>query len=250
MILRTTLGLLLLCLAGCAAGLDRNLVRYQLENSSLQITDETTETIEEVKALRPQLMFPCKLAVYLHPPGYSEWQWTSGDKRIFDAWGKELKRQGVVREAFFLPNMLLGEKKDLHALRLAAAKCGADALLVVQGAVATDDYMNPAAAANLTVVGGFVVPGSHCDALFVAQALLIDVNNGFIYATAEGEGKGSVIRPSFIIEQSGAINNAKKRALHDLGPRVATQMQKLKGSIHVPLGFRDYNPTIGKVSTK
>ncbi|MGF1582199.1 MAG: hypothetical protein ACFCD0_22980 [Gemmataceae bacterium] len=242
--LRIMLGSLVFSLAGCVANFDHAKARYQLENSSLQIADENNESIESIRALRPQLTFPCKLAVYLHPSEYNQWEWTSEDKKILEAWGMELQRKNVVQNAFLLPGMLLGEKKDLRSLRVAAAKCGADALLVVQGGTATDDYMNPAAALNLTVVGGFVIPASHCDALFIAQSLLVDVNNGFVYASAEGEGKGSVIRPTFIIESSAAINQAKTQALQNLGPQIAKHMVDLKTRAHTPLTFPRYHPEI------
>ena len=95
-----------------------------------------------------------------------------------------------------------GEAKEL---RLAAAKCGADVLFVIHGAAQTDSYKNAAAVFNLTVVGGYIVPGSHRDSLFMMEGCLLDVDNGYIYTGVQTEGVGKIIRPTFVIEDKDAV---------------------------------------------
>jgi hypothetical protein len=54
--------------------------------------------------------------------------------------------------------------EDLRAARLAAARHGGDAVLVVTGASAPDHYSNWAALLYVTIVGVWVVPGSRVEA--------------------------------------------------------------------------------------
>ncbi len=62
-------------LAGCL-GMDRNLVRERLNDGSFQTSDSA---IAEVRGLKPQLQFPCRIAVYMKP-GEHDWRWTAEDK--------------------------------------------------------------------------------------------------------------------------------------------------------------------------
>src|SRR5262249_49138854 len=155
------------------------------------------EDILRVKSLKPQLTFPCKIAVYLLPGERGSWRWTPQDKELMASWATALKKEGIASDVFMMSE-LFAPSSGLKELRVAAARHGADALFVIQGASQVDNYLNLASVLDLTVVGGFLVPGSHCDALFVMQGGLVDVGNGFIYASVESEGQGKIVRPTFI----------------------------------------------------
>ena len=227
-----------LCLAGCvttSSGFDRGVL-----HDSLRTKGETQVTDEEVKKameLRPQLKFPCKVAIYLYDGDNKDWayQWRWGpkDKELILSWMNTLKNDGIVADAFFMSGMFTSGN-SLKELRLAAAQHGADALLLVKGAYQTDSYLNPAAVLNLTIVGGFLAPASHRDTLFVMQGGLIDVANGYLYATAEAEGEAAIIGPTFIIEEKDAVEQAKKKAIDNLGPELVRRLQHLGGTIVVP----------------
>jgi hypothetical protein len=217
--------LLLLPIVGCVAGFDRSILASRLAENSLQVTDKS---IEEVMALQPQLHFPCNIAVYLHPSeGCEAGRWTARDKLILESWGKTLQQEGIAANLFPISDMFV-DKKDIGSLRLAAARYGADVLLIIKGASQTNSYLNPAAVFNLTIVGGFIVPASHRDSLYVIQGALVDVNNGYVYASAESEGQGSIIRPTFIIDDAVAVDRAKKQALENFGPEFLRRLRHLQ----------------------
>ena len=90
---------------------------------------------------------------------------------------------------------------------------------------------NPAALLNLTVLGGFLVPGSQCDALFVMQGGLVDVNNGCLYASVESEGSARIYRPTFVIEKEGAIAKAKSEAVKNFGTGVVSRIRSVRDSM-------------------
>jgi len=217
--------LLPLCLIplGCAHGFDRDALRERLNDGTLQINDKA---IAEARELRPQLKLPCRVALYLTPPRDRDWRWTPEDKAQLEALATALKKEGVASDVLPLPEMLAG-KGELKDLRLAAAQCGADVLFVVHGAAQTDSYKNFASVLNVTVVGGYVVPGSHRDTLFMLEGVLIDVDNGYVYGGVQAEGVGKIVRPTFVIEDRDAVALAKKAAVAQFATETLTRMKRL-----------------------
>ena len=210
---------------GCAQGLDRNALQERLNDGSLQSPDTA---IADVRGLKPQLQFPCRIAIYLKP-GQHDWRWTPEDKAEMQQWAAELKREGIVSDVFPLPELLISKdaKMDVKALRLAAAKCGADALFVIHAAAQTDSYKNFATVFDLTILGGYVIPASHRDSLFMLEGVLLDVDNGYIYTAVQAEGEGKIMRPTFVIEDKDAVVKAKAKALSQFSDEVLTHMRTL-----------------------
>src|SRR5262249_23661214 len=145
-------------------------------------------------------------------------------------------KEGIVTDMFVMSEMFTrggsGDAKSptLMDLRVAAAKHGAQALLVIQGDCEVDSYKNPAALLNLTIVGGYIVPASHRAALVELQGALVDVGNGFLYAAIETAGEGRVIRPTFIVEDKPAIEKAKQQALTNFGPELLKRMRAVRAN--------------------
>jgi len=141
-----------------------------------------------------------------------------------DAWGETLKREGIASDVFLMSE-LFATGTSIKEMRVNAAKHGANALLVLQGGCEVESHLNFAAVLNLTVVGGFIVPASHRDALFVLQGGLIDVGNEFLYASIEAEGEGHIIRPTFVIEDTQAKDKAKQKAFENFGPELLKRLR-------------------------
>jgi hypothetical protein len=114
-------------------------------------------------------------------------------------------------------------------IRQAAAACGADAVLIISSVVDLDSYVNPLAVLYLTIVCAWLVPGSHVDALYLLEGVLMDVNNEYIYLSAESDGKGSTMAPAGLIDSKNAIQKAKKIAIQGLADEFAKRMRNLKG---------------------
>jgi rhombotail lipoprotein len=208
-------------LGGCAQGFDRDALRERLNDGTLQSPDAA---IVEARTLKPQLRFPCRIAVHLKPSNDRNWRWTPEDKAAMEQWATALKAEGIATDVFPLPELLAG-KGEAKELRLAAAQCGADVLFVIHGAAQTDSYKNFAAVLNLTVVGGYVIPASHKDSLFMMEGVLLDVDNGYIYTGVQAEGVGKIVRPTFVIEEKDAIAQAKTKAVAQFGEEVLKRMR-------------------------
>jgi rhombotail lipoprotein len=225
--MKAILPLLAAFTVGCANGFHRDALQERLHDGSLQSTDKD---IAAARALRPQLKFPCRVACYLNPESKGgNWHWTQDDRAALETVGAELKTKGIASEVLLLPDML-SEKGSLDKLRLAAAKCGADVLLVVNGAAECDKYKNPAAVFDLTVVGGYLVPSRHVDALFLMEGCLFDVDNGYVYGAVQAEGVGKIVRPTFRTEEKDAIAKAKTQAIGRLNDELLKTMTAIAKS--------------------
>jgi rhombotail lipoprotein len=218
--------------AGCCqtTSFDRSAMMSRLQTESASVTVSDDEIVQ-VQAIKPQLQFPCRVAVYLSPAV----QWSIKDKERIKAWGDSLKKEGIVSDYFlmsslFSPNAASLASKAQKEVRLAAARHGADAVLILHGIHQTESYENPAALLNLTLVGGYIIPASHRDVLFMLQGAVVDVGNGFLYASVESEGTGKIMRPSFIIEEKDALDAARKEAIEGFGPDFLRRMQSLNHS--------------------
>ncbi len=218
---------LLLSLSGCmlTSGFNRDLLESRLREGAGQITDKD---VQEIQTLKPQLRFPCRIAVALKGER-CDGRWTAKDREVMESWAGALRQEGIATDVVFMSALFIGGE-TLKELRASAARYGADALLVIRGAAVTDSRMNPLALFNLTVVGGFVVPGSRRDALFLIEGGLVDVNNGFLYAAMEADGAGITLAPSFVIEEKDAIDKAKQAALKAFGPELLQRLRNLRAS--------------------
>lgn len=227
---------LLVSIVGCARGFDRGALREQLTyEGPVQISDSE---IQRALELKPQLKFPFRLAVYLQRDeterrDYGEsflysrkWRWEGEDKDNLLSVAEKLRSEGVVSDMFIIPPSRVTQH-ELASIRLAAAEHGADAVLVVNGITDVDRYNNFASFLYLTVVGMWLVPGTHVDSLFVLDGAMWDVKNQYLYLSVESEGIGSKTGPQMILKDRDSVVEAKKRALESFGLELKKRLQAI-----------------------
>lgn len=232
-------------IAGLLTGCSRMDVRPELDESlgGVPATEySNAQTVEEIRKLRPQATFPLKIAVM--PPG--RWSGLSQPEReIIESWGDRLREIGFADTLQIVPKSLTpdcGYKSDsgcyLTRSREAAARLGADAVLFLNDSTVTDTYLNPLSIFNLTIVGMWVAPGHHRDAYVIYEASLFDINNGYLYAIADGYGEHKSVRPYMYAEHSAAQKEARIKALNDVGATLIalaqSQMRKLDAPDNTP----------------
>lgn len=232
------IALALTVLTGCTTskGFDRGALR----DSTGPVT--TDQMIQDVLALKPQLPAPFKLGVYLnsHSWSYNKRFWTDEEQNQLLAFGSQLKAAGIISDIYLISEDTVPgsnrwtfdswANRELKDLRLAAARYGADAVLLITDVSAVDRYNNPAALLYWTIVGAYVAPGTHSDALVMLRSSLWDVRNGYLYATQDAEGMAKKIGPAFLLKDTASIDEAKKVAIADFGAKLTERLMRLNAA--------------------
>jgi rhombotail lipoprotein len=181
--------------------------------------------IARVLSLRPQLAAPLRLTVYFR----SGVPWTGADKDAVITKLNSFVEKQAISQVIPIADSIVGSE-DLKAVRLAAARYGADAVLVVNGAGQIDRYNNIGSVLYWTVVGIFVVPGTNADALFLASATLWDVRNETLYASAEADGTDHATGTPFTVDDKRVMSAARLNATRALGQELESRLRRLTGT--------------------
>lgn len=227
-----------LVLASCAAshGFDRGALSREARSSTPLATDED---IAKALGARAQLGVPFSVAVYFRPVRAEDrwrvghenrWVWSSDDKQAVLARIDSLVPSGSISKVIPIADEVAAGD-DLKSIRHAAARYGADAVIVVRGAGQVDRYNNVGSALYWTIVGLFLVPGTSADALFVASATMWDVRNEYLYASAEVEGREQVIGTPFTVDDGRTLAAPRSTGMIALGEEVERRLRTLAGTI-------------------
>ena len=202
-------------IAGCSSygGFSRGLA---IDTSELEAM-ETSEQIEEITGIKSQLNFPFKLGVYII--GGEE---GSGEKMLSDAMlGKEnefqgflseLRSENIISEIITIPTSLVKTKDSLNEIRVAAARLGADAVLVINSLDNVDRYSNWASIFYVTIIGFWIIPGTNVDAVSIVQGIMFDVHNGYLYLSLESKGREERIGPEVLLRSKEVLSRARNEA--------------------------------------
>jgi rhombotail lipoprotein len=226
---------------GCATGFNRGEMETALEKGQ-PIFVSSQLSVEEIERLRPQISLPIRVAVAPPTVTYHGWYgredfetWSPDEVAEIQAWEAPLREAGVVKDLIIIPALLREECRwnndpscALRANRAAAARIQADALLVISFATGVDEYANIASVLNLTIVGMWIVPGHHRDALTIAEGAILDNRNEYLYAFARGEGKDGIVRPLVYADNSKVIVSSRLNALHAFGQDLIANASQLK----------------------
>ena len=216
--------------AGCSTGFSRMDMEKELQAEQRIVFDD--EDILKIEQLKPQIQFPIRLAVV--PPGRVSpryWQEGSakGEHEELMALGDQLKKEGIVSSFTVIPQILLqGPENSIKAIRLAAARMGADAVLILRSVTDVDSYVNPLSVLNVTIVGLWLAPGHHTEALTMVEGMVIDNRNQFLYFAGSAEGLGSTCGPALVIQNRDAVGESRRNALRSFGEVLVKEARQAK----------------------
>jgi rhombotail lipoprotein len=209
---------------GCAASFNREALQARLRAEDPIFVDEDVRRIEQLK---PQLRLPFRLAV---PPPLPFGDWSEAERREIESWAAPLQKAGVISDLILIPAMLIDRRQAgkplAKRIHTAAARFQADAVLLMAMATDVDTYANPLSLLYLTLVGMWVVPGTHHEALTMIEGVLVDNRNGYIYAAAHAEGTGTVCGPLTSVESAGAVRESYLAALQEFGKSFVAQTSR------------------------
>ena len=223
---------LLMLLSGCAAasqGFDRDAMRAVIQSRAEAVRTEIAGSA--LAAAQPPTL-PFRLALYFVPQSFPAHrslrpaEWVSSDKERLIGWLTRLRQEEILIEIVLLVDPTIRDA-DTRAIRLAAGRYGADAVMVIHGVGGVDRYDNGYAALYPTLIGAYFTPGTHCDALFLVSGTLHNVRSDW-RKTETVEGQAKVVGPTMAVQDAQVMAQAKQAALDELGQRTAAVLRRLK----------------------
>ncbi|MDH4230333.1 MAG: hypothetical protein OEW11_11435 [Nitrospirota bacterium] len=137
-----------------------------------------------------------------------------------------LLRAGLVSEVVELPGHVPASA-TLADLRATAREQGVDAVLVLDAAGDTVRNTNKWAWTYLTIVGGWLVPGSRADCLAVVRGTLWGLDGGAPYTTVTAEGEAFQLAPAFLLDSDKVMREARGMALDQFFQELGKAMRRV-----------------------
>ena len=169
--------------------------QYDATYSSQEKTTDINKLVREAASIEPTLQFPAKIGIARIENGYL----TAIPEKEIEHWEESKKNIGY-RFGDFVPVSPLitematssvnwdSENKVLDVvskIRLGAARQHMDAVLIYEVYSREQSDSNLLAVADLTIIGAYLLPSKAVETQGYANALLIDVIQGYPYGTAE-----------------------------------------------------------------
>jgi hypothetical protein len=232
------LALTILLLAGCesnvqtSSGADYRAAQPGFTPSASSAIDEA---VAQASQIEPLLRFPARIGLARIQFGGL----APVPPREADAWIAFAKLHGDY--GTFVPiSPLIADMAGSRAgtlgnsvvnrIRLAAATQHVDAVLIYSVGGQTTNATSPLSLLDLTIVGAFLVPSRSIHGQATATALLMDVRNGYPYATVTTDASQSGFVPSVGSghESQDLAEDAQAAAVAKLTAALDTTLSKLR----------------------
>ena len=169
------------------------------QNSAIQDSQDINQLIRQAAAVEPVLTFPARIGIARIDSGFLSTIPTDE----LEAWGKIRQNLGKDFGEFIPVNPMIanmvaksfdyeGEYKQhqqmidvVNKIRLGAARQHLDAVLIYEVYSREESDSNLLSIGNLTIIGAYVLPSKSVTSEGYANAMLIDVIQGYPYGTAE-----------------------------------------------------------------
>ena len=93
-------------------------------------------------------------------------------------------KEAVILDDYFIINNGIVRENNLKEVRIAAARHHADAILMIDYYRDSDRYLNPLGITYLTIVAGYILPGTEVEAIGAISATMWDTRSEYLYATS------------------------------------------------------------------
>ncbi len=216
----------LLFMSGCMSAYDRNAAEERLEKVTLD---------NEIVQKRSIIRMPIKVAVYIDMEtmdsdgNFEEtWDWDRVNRNLILSYLDNLEELGYISDYFLIPDSPDFAMQDINYLVGEADKQNADVLLTLRGVIWVHSYLNPSAILNLTIICGWLVPGSNRDAVLQVRMDLWNVKGKDCILTVKGEGATKLSMPTFLINTEDAVDQVKRDTLRKVLPEFRKRCREIK----------------------
>ena len=171
------------------------LARHKVESKLLIDSDQHENSIRqsiiEAASIEPTLTFPARIGIARIENGYLTLipqeevdAWVATQKKLGDSFGKFVPVNILVTKMASNPNK--GHVDSvIDKIRIGAARQHLDVVLIYEVQNHTEKKGNFLRLGALTIIGGYFLPSESLTAEGYANAILIDVVQGYPYGTAQ-----------------------------------------------------------------
>lgn len=228
--LTIVLALIVTVSAGCASSQGFNRAAMF---ETLHLDSSTEEDGQPIANQVSRFSSPFRLGVFFvdHniPPGQSirKVEWLSADRGQLLHDLAPLQGDHILMDTFVLMDATL-RGEDIRAIRQAGARYGADLVLIIDGVAAIDRYNNRSAWWYPTLIGAYLARGTESHALVMTTGILWAVRSEWHAPLQRAEEAAKLVGPAAFVEDTAALEEARKRAIEAISKRIADQLRLLK----------------------
>jgi len=224
---------ILVAACGGSAGFQQAAPRPPVSTATAPVIDD--DQVERAFELQAQLPKPYRLGVLFRETttGTGDdaraWRWEPEHRAQLLKALEALEGKGEIGTVVSIARAAV-TSDDLHAIRVAAARQGLDAVLVVTGSDTVERDMNGWATTYLAVLPMLFAPGSELRVDFTTHAELWDVRNEYLYLAAEADARAEQARAIPYIDEEEASAKAQTESLGLLVHELEKRFAKLHGA--------------------
>ncbi|MEX0923552.1 MAG: hypothetical protein WDZ84_12320 [Rhodovibrionaceae bacterium] len=207
-----------------------------------------SQAVIDAASVEPLLTFPARIerGRLTAIPAEEAGHWRALAERLGPAWGEfvpvspliaaftaeEVGLEMDARDCGYYRGCL---GKTIQALRTGAARQHVDVVLIYEGVAWSESENNPLSLVNWTIIGLWLAPSKNIAAGSAAQALLLDVRNGYTYGTAQVELDEANWRVTTWANAEDSAAEMRREALaaavEGLVPEVEGMLTELRGEL-------------------
>jgi len=182
-----------------------------------QASSDIDQRVREVANVEPILRFPARIGLarigqensrptLIPPPAEEAKAWVDLAEDLGPEYGEFVPISPLIAAMLAPPHASNARtdmiKDTLEMIRLAAARQHLDAVLIYEVDGTADSKNNPLSLADWTLIGAFVLPSQDVKARGLAQAILIDVRNGYHYGTVQATADDKTVAARFANQEA------------------------------------------------
>ena len=197
--------------------------------------------VRAVANVEPTLRFPARIGIArlgpsgLRPiPADEAANWTEAAEHLGPGFGTFVPISPMIAAMVELPvddtTRQSFARRTIDTIRLAAAREHLDAVLVYEVDGTANAHNTGLSIAEWTLIGAFILPTQNVKAVGVAQAMLIDVRNGYPYGTVQStaDDDGLATRVGSSDKGKALEDKVMASAVLKLTGEAETMLRKLK----------------------
>ena len=209
------------------------------------------QAVHEIANVEPELQFPARVGIarvfngrLSTVPAHDAQQWRQLADRLGPGWGEFVPISPLVAAlaAGSVPEANTGRsgwhggiEQTIRAIRFGAARQHVDAVLIYEVFSDSDVETNVLSVTKLILVGYLVAPSEEITANGFANAMLVDVRNGYVYGYAQSGTEDPVETLSTSASEHANVRRAEAAAQTGAVDRLVVDVEKMARELRLQL---------------